>query len=57
VPDDFDVLTGFAIGYLGDPDSLDESARASELEPRIRKPLTETVFSSGWGSPAAFLKT
>lgn len=57
VPDDFDVLTGFAIGYLGDPDSLDESMRASELEPRTRKPLTETVFSSTWASPAAFLKT
>jgi len=57
VPDDFDVLTGFAIGYPGDPDSLDESRRASELEPRVRKPLTETVFTSGWESPAAFLRT
>ncbi len=57
VPGDFDVLTGFAIGYPGDPDSLDESMRASELEPRTRKPLTETVFSSGWEQPAAFLQT
>jgi len=57
VPDDFDVLTGFAIGYPGDPGSLEESMRASELEPRIRRPLTETVFSSGWEQPAAFLQT
>lgn len=56
VPDDFDVLTGFAIGYPGDADSLEESMRASELEPRIRRPLTGTVFSSGWEQPAAFLQ-
>jgi nitroreductase len=57
VPDDFDVLTGFAIGYLGDPDSLEQSMRLGELEPRERRPLTETVFSSGWEMPAAFLKS
>ena len=57
VPDDFEVLTGFAIGYLGDPDSLDESMQASERAARTRKPLTETVFSSGWERPAAFLQT
>jgi len=57
VPDDFEVLTGYAIGYRGDPDSLDESMRASELEPRARRPLTATVFSSGWEQPATFLET
>ena len=56
IPDDFDVLTGFAVGYRGDPDSLDESMRTSELEPRTRKPLTETVFSSGWEQAATFLQ-
>ena len=55
VPDDFHVLTGFAIGYLGDPDTLAEDMRVSELEARSRKPLEEIVFSSGWGRPADFL--
>ena len=55
VPDDYQVLTGFAIGYLGDPNTLDDAMRATELEPRTRKPLTETVFSSDWEQPAAFL--
>lgn len=56
VPDDFDVLNGFAIGYLGDPGTLDEDMRASEMEVRTRKPLEETVFSSSWEMPAEFLQ-
>ena len=56
VPDDFDVLTGFAIGYLGDPGTLEEDMRASEMEVRTRKPLEETVFSSSWETPAEFLQ-
>ena len=56
VPDDFDVLTGFAIGYLGDPGTLKKDMRASEMEARTRKPLEETVFSSSWETPAEFLQ-
>jgi len=56
VPDDFDVLTGFALGHLGDPQSLEEGMRASELEPRSRKSLQETVFAGNWESPAGFLQ-
>jgi len=54
IPDDFEVATGFAIGYLGDPDSLAEPMKAGELESRVRKPLDETVFASSWESPADF---
>ena len=56
IPNDFEVLTGFAIGYLGDPDTLSKDMRASELEARHRKPLAEVVFSSGWEEPATFLQ-
>ena len=56
VPEDFDVLTGFAIGYLGDPATLGEDMRSSELAVRTRKPLDEIVFSSRWESPATFLQ-
>ena len=50
------MLNGFAIGYLGDPGTLDEDMRASEMEVRTRKPLEETVFSSSWEMPAEFLQ-
>lgn len=55
VPDDFEVATGLALGYLGDPDSLAEPMKSSELEARVRKPLTEIVFASSWEEPAGFL--
>ena len=55
VPDDFQVATGIALGFLGDLDSLDESMKATELETRVRKPLEEIVFTSSWAEPAAFL--
>ena len=56
VPGDFDVLTGFGIGYLGDPGTLEKDMRASEMEARTQKPLEETVFSSSWETPAEFLQ-
>jgi len=55
VPDDFQVCTGIALGYLGDPESLAEPMKSGELEARVRKPLTEIVFASGWEEPAGFL--
>ena len=55
IPEDFQVATGIALGYLGDPDSLAEPMKATELEARVRKPLEEIVFGSGWGEPAGFL--
>ena len=55
VPDDFQVATGIALGYLGDPETLEEAHRATELEARVRKPLEEIVFESSWEEPATFL--
>ena len=55
VPDDFEVVTGLALGYLGDPDSLAEPMKTTELEARVRKPLAEIVFTSTWDEPAGFL--
>jgi nitroreductase len=51
VPDDFDPVACWAIGYLGDPESLPENYKKMDGEPRQRKPLTEFVFSS-WGKAA-----
>ena len=55
VPDDFEVSTGIALGYLGDPDSLAEPMKTGELEVRVRKPLKDIVFASSWEEPAGFL--
>lgn len=49
VPDDVDIIAGFALGYQGDPDSLPEELPGRERESRARKPLSEVVFSSKFG--------
>ena len=51
VPDDFDLCATWAVGHLGNPDTLPEPLRTHEKGPRSRKPLHEFVFS-GWDKPA-----
>lgn len=51
VPDDFDPVACWVLGSLGDPESLPENNKISELQPRVRKPLEDIVFK-GWGQPA-----
>jgi nitroreductase len=41
-----------AVGVLGSPDLLPEDLAAREVAPRVRKPLSELVFTDRWGSPA-----
>ena len=50
VPEEFDICTGLALGYQGDPDSLPEELPAREREPRVRKPLEELAFSARFGT-------
>lgn len=52
IPADVQPLTGLAIGYLGNPDSLPEKYRPRDLSPRQRKPISEFVFAGKWGSSA-----
>jgi nitroreductase len=56
IPDDVRPLTGLAIGYLGDPNTLPEKYRQRDLSPRQRKPLTEIVFGGRWGEVPEQLK-
>ena len=51
VPEDFEPVAWRALGYLGDPESLDEKQREQELKPRTRKNLAEVVFAE-WGKSA-----
>ncbi len=53
VPDDFEPMAGLAVGYLGDPDMLDEGKRDAETSPRSRTSLDEFVFGDEWGDSAA----
>lgn len=52
IPEEFEPLTGTAIGYLGHPERIPEAVQKGETAPRIRKPLSETVFAGGWEKPA-----
>lgn len=49
VPQGYEVLTGLAIGYLGDPKSLPEAMQQRDAARRPRKPVREFLFSGGWG--------
>jgi nitroreductase len=49
VPEGVQPLTGIAIGYVADPQTLPESIRPRDLGSRTRKPLAEFVFGGEWG--------
>jgi nitroreductase len=51
VPNDFEAVACWALGYRGDPETLNEQQKQMELSPRNRKALAEIVFSD-WESPA-----
>ena len=51
VPEEFDPVACWAIGYLGDPGLLPDALKNMELQARQRKPLSEIVFGN-WGEPA-----
>lgn len=53
IPADFDPVAVWALGYLGDPETLPEHFKAPELAPRSRKELDEFVFTD-WGEGVEF---
>lgn len=57
IPNGWEPIAAFVIGYPGDPQSLPEKLRGRELGPRSRKPLSSFVMSGSWGHPANFLKS
>ncbi len=56
IPDTHEAVAMFALGYLGDPAELAENHREQELAPRVRRPLTEFVFSDTWGRTASLVE-
>jgi nitroreductase len=55
IPETAEPASAIALGYVGDPNSLDEKLRERELAPGKRKPLKEFVFLGRWGHPAVWL--
>lgn len=45
---DYNPMTMFAIGYKGQPESLNDKMKKQETSPRIRKDLDEIVFDGEW---------
>ena len=56
IPEGFLLLTGLAIGYAADPNTLPETLRQRDLAPRGRKSLAEFVFGGEWGSASSVVK-
>lgn len=56
VPDDFDVVSMFTLGYLGDINDLPEEFHRSERRKRERKPLSELVFENEFGQTVSLVK-
>jgi nitroreductase len=54
IPNGWEPISVFALGYLGDPQTLPDTLRERELAPGKRKPLHEFVMSGSWGSTASF---
>lgn len=51
VPDDFDICSGIALGYPGEPEQLPDDLAAREREPRTRRPVSDFAFSGRFGTP------
>ena len=56
VPEGVQPLTGLAIGYAADPNTLAEVYRQRDLAPRQRKPLAEFMFGGQWGTPSPIIQ-
>jgi len=54
IPEAWEPIAAFAIGYPGDPTSLPEKLRERELAPRTRKPISDFVMTGQWGHTASF---
>jgi nitroreductase len=51
VPDGVTVMSGIAVGYPGDSETLVQPLPEREKQPRTRKPLSEILFTRMYGRP------
>lgn len=50
LPEGFEPVAAFVIGYPGPLDRLDDRNRAREIAPRTRRPVNEFVHAGRWGT-------
>lgn len=55
IPTDFEPVTMFALGYLGDPSGLPERHQEGEKTARTRRSLHDFIYSNRWGESAPLL--
>ena len=56
VPDDFALMAGLAVGYLGDSSMLSDKQQKSERAKRSRIPLSDFVFGDAWEVPSSLVE-
>ena len=56
IPAGYEPVAMIAVGYPGDPAQLSDRLRAREAQPRVRKALTELVYSATWEQPSHLLR-
>ncbi len=56
IPSGYEPVAIIAVGYPGDPALLSDGLRAREAQQRVRKPLTEFVYSATWEQPSPLLR-
>jgi nitroreductase len=54
IPDEYEPVAAFVVGYPGPADSLSEPLKGREIAPRQRKALQSFVYGSEWGKTAKF---
>lgn len=54
VPEDYEIVTALAIGYLGDAENLTEAIRERDAGERERRKMRDTVFAGTWSRTAQF---
>jgi nitroreductase len=51
IPAGYESAAMMAVGYLGDPESMQEPPRQHDRPRRARKPLDSLLFEGTWGKP------
>lgn len=56
IPKGYEPVAMIAVGYPGGPALLSDRLRARKAQPRVRKPLTELVYSATWAHPSPLFR-
>ena len=51
IPEEFEIVTALAIGYLGASSDLPDDYKERDFAPRKRRTLRELVFAGNWDQP------